>query len=77
MEERVVLVRVAIKPVPMVIAGSTREDNVWSPPDGNQPSFREKAMIRRSPSQKFGMESPIMAKNILILSCTEPCRVAA
>ena len=76
MEERVVLVNVAMRPVPMVRAGSTMEDRVWSPPDGNQWKFKEKAMISKRPSQKFGMERPIIAKIMLILSCMVPWWVA-
>ena len=62
MEERVVLVIRAASPRPTVRAGRIRLLKPDLPPDGSQPSVREKMMMSIRPSQKFGMEVPNRAK---------------
>ena len=58
MEERVVLVMSAARPIPTVRAGRIRLLKPDLPPDGSQPSVREKIMMSIRPSQKFGIEVP-------------------
>ena len=59
MEERVVRMIRADRNAPSVIAGRIRLEKRLLPPEGNQPSRCEKNRISISPSQKFGMETPI------------------
>ena len=73
-----VRVSVAMRPVPMVIAGRIRLliPSV-SPADGNHPSCSENRIISISPSQKFGIDRPSSAATILALSVRLPCLRAA
>ncbi len=73
----VILAKIADIPVPRVKAGNTRWRKLPLPETGNHPSFNEKKIIRRGPSQKFGMETPKRAKNIAPLSIREYCLRAA
>ena len=76
MEDRVVLVILAIHPVPRVITGSTNALHPSEPPDGNHRKCREKPIISISPSQKLGVATPKRANTMLILSIREYCLVA-
>ena len=59
-----------------VTAGSTRAPQVSKLEDGNHPSPAAKITISISPSQKFGMATPISAKTIDTESKIEYCRIA-
>jgi hypothetical protein len=47
-----------------------------NPEEGSQPRYTEKNRISKRPSQKTGMEIPIMAKIMLMESNQEYCFVA-
>ena len=76
MEERVILVILAIHPVPSVITGRTRDLQPASPPEGNHFRCRENPIISIRPSQKFGVATPRSARTMLTLSVMEYCLVA-
>ena len=44
--------------------GRIMDEKVSNPEEGSHPNCTEKNRIIRSPSQKMGMETPTMAKNI-------------
>ena len=56
--------------------GSIIALNVENPDDGNHLKRTEKNRINNSPNQKTGIESPIMAKIIVIVSNHEYCFMA-
>jgi len=47
------------------------------PPPGNQPSCSEKTKSNMSPSQKFGIDIPMMLTEVVRLSASFPARFAA
>ena len=59
-EGRTRLLSMGTKPVPM-------------PWEGSHPSVREKSMTSSRPDQKFGMDTPISASTMLVLSISEYC----
>ena len=77
MVERVVRIRVAIWPVPTVMAGRMTLAAVSAPPEGNSRRYRAKTMISTRPSQKLGMDRPRMPSTADRLSRILPRCLAA
>ena len=72
MDERVVLVRLAIMCSPRVMAGRITETAVSLPPEGSQPSHRENTSMSIMPSQKPGMDIPMSDSTTERLSIIVP-----
>ena len=75
-EDRVILVMIANELALNVNAGNTNDLKVLNPAEGNQPSLAANTRINIKPNQKFGIDTPINAATIDVLSRNEYCRVA-
>jgi hypothetical protein len=78
MLDRVCLVAIANKVEPCVTAGSIMLRMPWSKPTaGSQPSICENRSMSISPSQKFGIDIPMIENAVTMVSGSLPARFDA